>query len=55
MKKLAQLLPGKTLTMIQALACLLLVVIICCVSFGTIFTVSVEVDSDMKNTIYDVL
>ena len=53
MKK--QILPGKTLTMIQSLVCLALVVVICCVSFGTFFSVTLTVDDEMEEDIMDLL
>lgn len=55
MKALAKILPGKRLTMIQCLTTLLLVIIICCVSFGTIFSVTLTVDKDLEDTFYDVV
>lgn len=55
MKALAKYLPGKRLTMIQCLTTLLLVIIICCVSFGTIFSVTLRVDTDTHDVIENIL
>ncbi len=55
MNTLAKKIPGKRLTMIQCLSTLLLVIIICCVSFGTIFSVTLTVDEEIEETFYDII
>ena len=55
MKALAKHLPGKRLTMIQSIVTLLLVIVICCVTFGTIFTIPLAVDEDTQNFIQETL
>ena len=50
MNTLAKKIPGKRLTMIQCLTTLLLVIIICCVCFGTIFSVTLTLDEEVEET-----
>ena len=52
MNTLAKKIPGKQLTMVQCLTTLLLVVIICCVSFGTVFSLTLTVDNDVEEAFY---
>lgn len=51
MKTLSQILPAKRVTMIQALVCFALVLAICAFSFGTIFSLSFELDEEMQTQI----
>lgn len=51
MKSLSAILPAKKVTMIQALVCFVLVLVICVMSFGTIFSLSFEVDEKMQEMI----
>lgn len=55
MNTLAKKIPGKRLTMIQCLSTLLLVIIICCVSFGTIFSLTLTVDGEIEDTFYNIV
>lgn len=55
MNTLAKKLPGKQLTMIQCLITLALVVIICIVSFGTVFSLTLDLNEDLENEIYEVI
>ena len=55
MKTLTKYLPGKRLTMIQCLTTLLLVIVICCVSFGTVFSLTYTVDEETEETFYNII
>ncbi len=55
MKKFLQALRGKSLTVIENCICLTLVLVMCVLSFGTIFTVSFDLDDETRANINEVL
>ena len=54
-KALAKVLPGKALMFIQNLVCFLLILVMCVMSFGTIFTVRVELSDSMRGTLEGII
>ncbi|MBE6546882.1 MAG: hypothetical protein E7668_05535 [Ruminococcaceae bacterium] len=54
-KALARVLPGKVLMFIQNIVCLLLILVMCVMSFGTIFTVRIELSDGMQGTLDEII
>ncbi len=54
-KALAKVLPGKALMFIQNLVCFLLILVMCVISFGTIFTVRIELSDGMRGTLEEII
>ncbi len=55
MNAITKALRGKSLTVIQNLVCVVLIVIMCLLSFGTIFTVSFPMNAEVKDAVEDTL
>ncbi|MBQ8174748.1 MAG: hypothetical protein IJ009_05035 [Clostridia bacterium] len=51
MKDLSSVLPAKKITLIQTVVCFALILVICFMSFGTIFSLSYDFDADMLDMI----
>ena len=54
-KALAKTLSGKNLTLIQNIICVVLIVVMALTSFGTIFSLEVDLDSETKKSVEDFL
>ena len=54
-KALAKTLSGKKLTLIQNIVCVVLIVVMALTSFGTIFSLEVDLDSETKKSVEDFL
>ncbi|MBQ9086885.1 MAG: hypothetical protein IJY47_06825 [Clostridia bacterium] len=54
-KALAKILSGKMLTLIQNIVCVVLIVVMALASFGTIFSMDVDIDSETKASVVDLL
>ena len=54
-KALAKVLPSKALMLVQNLVCFLLVLVMCLVSFGTIFTVRIDLSDAMRDKLENII